>query len=123
MAQELDITPTIRGQRMSYRLAGTGRAVRDSSLSDTDTFTYAGICARLADNAAEQTRLRRGIRKALDAAADMASFAKNLKATGIEIKLKKPNGLLLYRIADMDDAWVPADALGAAFTAEGLLKH
>lgn len=92
MAQELDITPTIRGKHMSYRLAGTGRAVRDDSLSDTDTFTYAGICARLADNAAEQTCLRRGIQKALGTAADMESFAKNLKAAGIETMLKKPMG-------------------------------
>ena len=120
MAQELDITPTIRGKHMSYRLAGTGRAVRDDSLSDTDTFTYAGICARLADNAAEQTCLRGGIQKALGAAADMASFAKNLKAAGIETMLKKPNGLLLYKAAHMDGTWVPADALGAAFTAEGI---
>ena len=50
----------------------------------------------------------------------MASFAKNLKAAGIETMLKKPNGLLLYKAAHMDGTWVPADALGAAFTAEGI---
>ena len=50
MAEGLEITPTIRGKHMSYLLEGAGRAVRDNSLSDTDTFTYAGICARLSDN-------------------------------------------------------------------------
>ena len=50
MAKELEITPTIRGKHMSYLLEGAGRSVRDNSLSDTDTFTYAGICARLSDN-------------------------------------------------------------------------
>ena len=38
----------------------------------------------------------------------------------LETMLKKPNGLLLYRAAHMDGTWVPADALGAAFTAEGI---
>ena len=46
---------------MSYLLEGAGRAVRDNSLSDTDTFTYAGICARLSDNAQEQKYLRKTI--------------------------------------------------------------
>lgn len=40
MAKELEITPTIRGKHISYLLEGAGRAVRDNSLSDTDTFTY-----------------------------------------------------------------------------------
>lgn len=40
MAKELEITPTIRGKHISYLLEGAGRAVRDDSLSDTDTFTY-----------------------------------------------------------------------------------
>ena len=39
MAKELEITPTLRGKHMSYRMENTGRAVRDSSLSDTDAFT------------------------------------------------------------------------------------
>ena len=38
MAKELEITPTIRGKHMSYLLEGAGRAVRDNSLSDTDTY-------------------------------------------------------------------------------------
>lgn len=56
MAKELEITPTIRGKHMSYLLEGAGRAVRDNSLSDTDTFTYAGICARLSDNATRELK-------------------------------------------------------------------
>ena len=58
MAKGLEITPTIRGKHISYLLEGAGRSVRDNSLSDTDTFTYAGICARLSDNAHEQKYLR-----------------------------------------------------------------
>lgn len=50
MAKGLEITPTIRGKHISYLLEGAGQSVRDNSLSDTDTFTYAGICARLSDN-------------------------------------------------------------------------
>lgn len=43
MAKELEITPTIRGKHISYLLEGAGRAVRDNSLSDTDTFTYVAL--------------------------------------------------------------------------------
>lgn len=41
MAKGLEITPTIRGKHISYLLEGAGQSVRDNSLSDTDTFTYA----------------------------------------------------------------------------------
>ena len=65
MAKKLEITPTLRGKHMSYRMENTGRAVRDSSLSDTDAFTYAGIIARLSDNAAEQKFLKEKSRTVL----------------------------------------------------------
>ena len=89
MAKELEITPTIRGKHMSYLLEGAGRAVRDNSLSDTDTFTYAGICARLSDNAQEQKYLRKTITGILSTATGMADFADKLKTAGIETKVKK----------------------------------
>lgn len=96
MAKELEITPTIRGKHMSYLLEGAGRAVRDNSLSDTDTFTYAGICARLSDNAQEQKYLRKTITGILSTATGMADFADKLKTAGIvalgiylKLKLKK----------------------------------
>ena len=82
MAKELEITPTIRGKHMSYLLEGAGRAVRDNSLSDTDTFTYAGICARLSDNAQEQKYLRKTITGILSTATGMADFADKLKTAG-----------------------------------------
>lgn len=88
MAKELEITPTIRGKHMSYLLEGAGRAVRDNSLSDTDTFTYAGICARLSDNAQEQKYLRKTITGILRSATGMADFADKLKTAGIETKVK-----------------------------------
>lgn len=120
MAKELKITPTIRGKHMSYLLEGTGRAVRDNSLSDTDTFTYAGICARLSDNAQEQKYLRETITGILSSATGMADFADKLKVAGIETKVKKATGQVLYRAAVLDGAWIPEDALGSEFTSEGI---
>ena len=120
MAKELEITPTIRGKHISYLLDGAGRAVRDNSLSDTDTFTYAGICARLSDNAQEQKYLRETITGILGSATGMADFADKLKVAGIETKVKKATGQVLYRAAVLDGAWVPEDALGSEFTSEGI---
>ena len=120
MAKELEITPTIRGKHISYLLEGAGRAVRDDSLSDTDTFTYAGICARLSDNAQEQKYLRETITGILSSATGMADFADKLKVAGIETKVKKATGQVLYRAAVLDGAWVPEDALGSEFTSEGI---
>lgn len=120
MAKELEITPTIRGKHMSYLLEGTGRAVRDNSLSDTDTFTYAGICVRLSDNAQEQKYLRETITGILGSATGMADFADKLKTAGIETKVKKSTGQVLYRSTALDGAWVPEDALGSEFSAAGI---
>lgn len=120
MAKELEITPTIRGKHISYLLEGAGRAVRDNSLSDTDTFTYAGICARLSDNAQEQKYLRKTITGILSTATGMADFADKLKTAGIETKVKKATGQVLYRATVLDGAWVPEDALGSEFTSEGI---
>lgn len=120
MAKELEITPTIRGKHMSYLLEGAGRAVRDNSLSDTDTFTYAGICARLSDNAQEQKYLTKTITGILSTATGMADFADKLKTAGIETKVKKATGQILYRATVLDGAWVPEDALGSEFTSEGI---
>ena len=120
MAKELEITPTIRGKHMSYLLEGAGRAVRDNSLSDTDAFTYAGICARLSDNAQEQQYLRKTITGILGSATGMADFADKLKAVGIQTKVKKATGQVLYRSTALDGAWIPEDALGSEFTSEGI---
>lgn len=120
MAKELEVTPAIRGKHMSYLLDGAGRAVRDNSLSDTDTFTYAGICARLSDNAQEQKCLRETITSILSTATSMADFADKLKKAGIETKVKKSTGQVLYRATTLDGAWVPEDALGSEFTGEGI---
>ena len=120
MAKELEITPTIRGKHISYLLECAGRAVRDNSLSDTDTFTYAGICARLSDNAQEQKYLRKTITGILSTATGMADFADTLKTAGIETKVKKATGQILYRSTALDGAWVPEDALGSEFTSEGI---
>lgn len=120
MAKELEITPTIRGKHMSYLLEGAVRAVRDNSLSDTDAFTYAGICARLSDNAQEQQYLRKTITGILGSATGMADFADKLKAVGIQTKVKKATGQVLYRSTALDGAWIPEDALGSEFTSEGI---
>ena len=120
MAKELEITPTIRGKHISYLLEGAGQSVRDNSLSDTDTFTYAGICARLSDNAQEQKYLRKTITGILRSATGMADFADKLKTAGIETKVKKSTGQVLYRSTALDGAWVPEDALGSEFTSEGI---
>ena len=120
MAKGLEITPTIRGKHISYLLEGACQSVRDNSLSDTDTFTYAGICARLSDNAQEQKYLRKTITGILRSATGMADFADKLKTAGIETKVKKATGQVLYRATVLDGAWVPEDALGSEFTSEGI---
>lgn len=120
MAKGLEITPTIRGKHISYLLEGAGQSVRDNSLSDTDTFTYAGICARLSDNAQEQKYLRKTITGILRSVTGMADFADKLKTAGIETKVKKSTEQVLYRSTALDGAWVPEDALGSEFTSEGI---
>lgn len=118
MAKELEITPTLRGKHMSYRMENTGRAVRDSSLSDTDAFTYAGIIARLSDNTAEQKFLKEKIADCLVSAVNMADLADKLKAAGIKIKLIKATGQILYKAVGLDGMWVPSDALGVGYAAD-----
>ena len=49
---------------------------------------YAGICARLSDNAQEQKYLRETITGILSSATGMADFADKLKVVGIETKAK-----------------------------------
>lgn len=118
MAKELEITPTLRGKHMSYRMENTGRAVRDSSLSDTDAFTYAGIITRLSDNAAEQKFLKEKIADCLVSAVNMTDLADKLKAAGIKIKLIKATGQILYKAVGLDGMWVPSDALGVGYAAD-----
>lgn len=50
----------------------------------------------------------------------MADFADKLKVAGIETKVKKATGQVLYRSTALDGAWVPGDALGSEFTSEGI---
>lgn len=84
------------------------------------TITYAGICARLSDNAQEQKYLRKTITGILRSATGMADFADKLKTAGIETKVKKSTEQVLYRSTALDGAWVPEDALGSEFTSEGI---
>lgn len=120
MAQELGISVCQRGKHMTYLLEGAGRAIRDTSLTDTDKFTYAGIMERLDDNAAEQLFIRERIAKILPNVSTFADFAKLLQSEGVKIRVKKQSGQLLYKAVDLDGTWVPADALGDGFTLAGL---
>lgn len=47
-------------------------------------------------------------------------FAKLLQSEGVKIRVKKLTEQLLYKAADLDGAWIPADALGDGFTLAGL---
>ena len=120
MAQELGISVCQRGKHMAYLLDGAGRAIRDTSLADTDKFTYTGLVERLEDNAAEQLFIRERIAKILPNVSTFADFAKLLQSEGVKIRVKKQSGQLLYKAADLDDTWIPADALGEGFTLAGL---
>lgn len=120
MAQELGISVCQRGKHMTYLLEGAGRAIRDTSLADTDKFTYAGLMERLEDNAAEQLFIRERIAKILPNVSTFADFAKLLQSEGVKIRVKKQSGQLLYKAADLDGTWIPADALGDGFTLGGL---
>lgn len=120
MAQELGISVCQRGKHMTYLLEGAGRAIRDTSLADTDKFTYTGLVERLEDNAAEQLFIRERIAKILPNVSTFADFAKLLQPAGVKIRVKKQTGQLLYKAADLDGAWMPADALGDGFTLVGL---
>lgn len=120
MTQELGISVCQRGKHMTYLLEGAGRAVRDTSLADTDKFTYTGLMERLEDNAAEQLFIHERIAKILPNVSTFADFAKLLQSEGVKIRVKKQSGQLLYKAADLDGTWVPADALGDGFTLAGL---
>ena len=120
MTQELGISVCQRGKHMTYLLEGAGRAIRDTSLADTDKFTYAGLMERLEDNAAEQLFIRERIAKILPNVSTFADFAKLLQSEGVKIRVKKQSGQLLYKAVDLDGTWLPADALGDGFTLAGL---
>lgn len=120
MAQELGISVCQRGKYMTYLLEGAGRAIRDTSLADTDKFTYTGLVERLEDNAAEQLFIHERIAKILPNVSTFADFAKLLQSEEIKIRVKKQSGQLLYKAADSDGTWIPADALGDGFTLAGL---
>lgn len=120
MAQELGISVCQRGKHMTYLLEGAGRAIRDTSLADTDKFTYAGLMECLEDNAAEQLFIRERIAKILPNVSTFADFAKLLQSEGVKIRVKKQSRQLLYKAVNLDGTWIPADALGDGFTLGGL---
>lgn len=120
MAQELGISVCQRGKHMTYLLDGAGRAIKDTSLADTDKFTYAGIMERLEDNATEQQFIRERIAKIFPSISTFTDFIKQLQSEGVKARVKKQTGQLLYKAADLDGTWVPADALGDGFTLAGL---
>lgn len=120
MAQELGISVCQRGKHMTYLLDGAGRAIRDTSLADTDKFTYTGLVERLEDNAAEQQFIRERIAKIFPSVSTFTDFIKQLQSEGVKARVKKQTGQLLYKAADLDGTWVPADALGDGFTLAGL---
>lgn len=120
MSQELGISVCQRGKHMTYLLEGTGRAIRDTSLADTDKFTYTGLMERLEDNAAEQLFIHERIAKILPNLSTFADFAKLLQSEGVKIRVKKQSGQLLYKAVDLDGTWIPVDALGDGFTLGGL---
>lgn len=120
MAQELGISIRQRGKHITYLPEGAGRAIRDSSLADTDKFTYAGIMERLDDNAAEQQFLREHIAKVLPSISSFSDFVNQLQCVGVKARVKKQTGQLMYRAVDLDGTWVPADTLGDGFTLAGL---
>jgi hypothetical protein len=120
MAQELGISVCQRGKHMTYLLDGAGRAIRDTSLADTDKFTYTGLVERLVDNAAEQLFIRERIAKVLPNVSTFADFTKLLQSEGVKIRVKKQSEQLLYKAVNLDGTWVPADALGDGFTLAGL---
>ena len=122
MAKELGVAVTIRGKHISYLMDGAGRAIRDDSLSDTDKFTFAGISARLADNAIEQQYIKDRIQEAIQQVSTPAELTEKLKAVGVEMRLKKATGQMQYKAAALDGVWLPADALGDGYSAEGLEK-
>lgn len=120
MAQELGISVCQHGKHMTYLPEGAGRAIRDTSLADTDKFTYTGLVERLEDNATEQLFIRERIAKILPNVSTFADFAKLLQSAGVKIRVKKQTGQLMYKAVDLDGTWVPADALGDGFTLAGL---
>lgn len=120
MARELGISVCQRGKHITYLLEGAGRAIRDTSLADTDKFTYTGLMERLEDNAAEQLFIRERIAKILPNVSTFADFAKLLQSEGVKIRVKKQTDQLMYKAVDLDGTWVPADALGDGFTLAGL---
>ena len=102
MAQDLGISVCQRGKHMTYLLDGAGRAIRDTSLADTDKFTYTGIMECLEDNAAEQQFIRERIAKIFPSVSTFTDFIKQLQSESVKARIKKQTGQLLYKAADLD---------------------
>lgn len=81
---------------------------------------HTGLVECLEDNAAEQLFIHERIAKILPNVSTFADFAKLLQSEGVKIRVKKQSGQLLYKAADLDGTWIPADALGDGFTLSGL---
>ena len=95
MAQELGISVCQRGKHMTYLPEGAGRAIRDTSLADTDKFTYTGLVERLEDNAAEQQFIRERIAKIFPSVSTFTDFIKQLQSEGVKARIKKQTGQIL----------------------------
>ena len=102
MAQDLGISVCQRGKHMTYLLDGAGRAIRDTSLADTDKFTYTGIMECLEDNAAEQQFIRERMAKIFPSVSTFTDFIKQLQSESVKARIKKQTGQLLYKAADLD---------------------
>lgn len=95
MVQELGISVCQRGKHMTYLLDGAGRAIRDTSLADTDKFTYTGLVERLEDNAAEQQFIRERIAKIFPSVSTFTDFIKQLQSEGVKARVSKPDSFCI----------------------------
>lgn len=119
-ASELGVVVVDSGKHIKYKLEEQERFVRGEKLSDTDTFTQAGIESQLKQNQSAQNALKQAISLSLPKAKDFKGLLQLLQEEyGITARTSKTNGLV-YTLNDVNTTRVKASALGSVFSATAI---
>lgn len=120
-AAALGVTVDNSGKHIKYKYDSVDRWVRGKTLSDTDSFTGAGISARLEGNARAQRYLQESLLAAASKANTYEDFVSNLKNDHSISIVRRRSGRTFYKIDDMEGSQFDEGVLGSAYTS-GAIK-
>lgn len=121
MAAQLNVIVDERGKCVTYRLNSAQRAIRATSLADTDKYSAEGIREQVALNQAAQSMLRTQIRSAAQAASSYDAFVELLGRQHITISRNKRTGLATYDLNDLEGSRVSELVLGGAWSTQAII--